>query len=43
MSDKQIKWLILIIPTLIIGFWEYIRHEFLYLIFLWSLEIGYHP
>jgi two-component system nitrate/nitrite sensor histidine kinase NarQ len=28
-SDKQIKWLILIIPTLVIGLWEYVRHEFL--------------
>lgn len=38
MSDKQIKWLILIIPTLIIGFWEYIRHEFL-LPYI-SMELG---
>jgi two-component system nitrate/nitrite sensor histidine kinase NarQ len=29
MSYKQIKWLILIIPTLTIGAWEYVRHEFL--------------
>ncbi|MNZ87659.1 Sensor histidine kinase LiaS [compost metagenome] len=29
MSYKQIKWLILIIPTLTIGIWEYVRHEFL--------------
>lgn len=29
MSFKQIKWLILIIPTIVVGAWEYIRHEFL--------------
>lgn len=29
MSYKQIKWLILTIPTLTIGIWEYTRHEFL--------------
>ena len=29
MSYKQMKWLILIIPTLTIGIWEYVRHEFL--------------
>ncbi|MDF2658015.1 MAG: integral rane sensor signal transduction histidine kinase [Paenibacillus sp.] len=29
MSYKQIKWLILIIPTLTIGLWEYVRHQFL--------------
>ncbi|KOP68008.1 histidine kinase [Bacillus sp. FJAT-18019] len=29
MSYKQMKWLILIIPTLTIGLWEYVRHEFL--------------
>lgn len=29
MSYKQIKWLILIIPTITIGLWEYVRHEFL--------------
>ncbi len=29
MSYRQIKWLILIIPTLTIGLWEYVRHEFL--------------
>lgn len=38
MSDKQIKWLILIIPTMIIGLWEYIRHEFL-LSYI-SMELG---
>ena len=29
MSDQKIKWLILLIPTLTIGLWEYIRHAFL--------------
>lgn len=38
MSDKQIKWLILIIPTLVIGLWEYVRHEFL-LAYI-SMELG---
>jgi len=35
---KQIKWLILIIPTLTIGIWEYVRHEFL-LPYI-SMELG---
>ncbi|MFC7440279.1 sensor histidine kinase [Laceyella putida] len=38
MSDKQIKWLILIIPTIVIGLWEYVRHEFL-LSYI-SMELG---
>ncbi len=38
MSYKQIKWLILIIPTLTIGIWEYVRHEFL-LPYI-SMELG---
>ncbi|WP_029192800.1 sensor histidine kinase [Paenibacillus harenae] len=38
MSYKQIKWLILIIPTLTIGLWEYIRHE--YLLAYISMELG---
>ncbi|MDN4592362.1 sensor histidine kinase [Polycladomyces subterraneus] len=38
MSYKQIKWLILIIPTVVIGLWEYIRHEFL-LPYI-SMELG---
>ncbi|WP_240968023.1 histidine kinase [Paenibacillus aquistagni] len=38
MTYKQIKWLILIIPTLTIGLWEYVRHEFL-LPFI-SMELG---
>ncbi|MGD6817016.1 sensor histidine kinase [Metabacillus sp. 84] len=29
MTYKQIKWLILILPTVTIGLWEYIRHAFL--------------
>ncbi|MBE6184506.1 sensor histidine kinase [Heyndrickxia ginsengihumi] len=29
MKYRQIKWLILIIPTIAIGLWEYIRHVFL--------------
>ncbi|MFD3257624.1 sensor histidine kinase [Paenibacillus lentus] len=38
MSYKQIKWLILIIPTITIGLWEYIRHE--YLLSYISMELG---
>jgi two-component system nitrate/nitrite sensor histidine kinase NarQ len=38
MSYKQIKWLILIIPTVTIGLWEYVRHEFL-LPYI-SMELG---
>lgn len=38
MSYKQIKWLILAIPTLTIGVWEYVRHQFL-LPYL-SMEVG---
>ena len=38
LTYKQIKWLILIIPTLTIGLWEYVRHEFL-LPFI-SMELG---
>jgi len=29
MTYKQIKWLILILPTITIGVWEYVRHQFL--------------
>lgn len=29
MSYKHIKWMILIIPTITVGVWEYIRHQFL--------------
>jgi len=28
-QDRRIKWLILLIPTLTIGLWEYVRHAFL--------------
>ncbi|MFC5402718.1 sensor histidine kinase [Cohnella soli] len=28
-KDRRLKWLILLIPTLTIGLWEYIRHTFL--------------
>lgn len=38
MSYRQIKWLILIIPTLTIGLWEYVRHQFL-LPYI-SMELG---
>jgi len=38
MSYKQIKWLILILPTITIGVWEYSRHAFL-LPYL-SMEVG---
>ncbi|MDO7906798.1 histidine kinase [Paenibacillus sp. JX-17] len=29
MSYKQLKWMILLIPTLTVGLWEYIRHQLL--------------
>lgn len=29
MTYKQIKWMILLLPTLITGLWEYVRHQFL--------------
>lgn len=29
MSYRQIKWMILILPTLVVGIWEYVRHSFL--------------
>ncbi|MFF2888604.1 sensor histidine kinase [Paenibacillus sp. NPDC057967] len=38
MTYKGIKWLILTIPTLTIGIWEYVRHEFL-LPYI-SMELG---
>lgn len=37
-NDRTIKWLILLIPTLTIGLWEYCRHAFL-LPYL-SMELG---
>ncbi|WP_409341666.1 sensor histidine kinase [Paenibacillus sp. MBLB4367] len=38
MSYKEIKWLILTIPTLTIGIWEYVRHDLL--MSLVSMEVG---
>ncbi|WP_152392692.1 sensor histidine kinase [Paenibacillus guangzhouensis] len=38
MTYKQIKWLILTIPTITIGLWEYVRHE--YLLPYISMELG---
>lgn len=38
LTYKQMKWLILTIPTLTIGTWEYVRHEFL-LPYI-SMELG---
>ncbi|SHE52393.1 two-component system, NarL family, nitrate/nitrite sensor histidine kinase NarQ [Seinonella peptonophila] len=38
MQDKMLKWLILIIPTVVIGIWEYVRHRFL-LPYI-SMELG---
>lgn len=38
MAYKRIKWLILFIPTLTIGLWEYVRHQFL-LPYI-SMELG---
>ncbi len=38
MTYKQIKWLILTIPTISVGLWEYIRHE--YLLPYISMELG---
>lgn len=29
MTYKQIKWMILFVPTLFVGLWEYVRHQFL--------------
>lgn len=29
MSYTQIKWLILFLPTVVVGIWEYVRHQFL--------------
>lgn len=38
MLYKRIKWLILIIPTVTIGVWEYVRHE--YLLSYISMDLG---
>jgi signal transduction histidine kinase len=37
-KDQRIKWFILLIPTLTIGLWEYVRHAFLLPYF--SMELG---
>jgi signal transduction histidine kinase len=37
-KDRRIKWLILLIPTVTIGLWEYVRHAFLLPYF--SMELG---
>jgi signal transduction histidine kinase len=37
-KDRRTKWLILLIPTLTIGLWEYVRHAFLLPYF--SMELG---
>lgn len=37
-KDRRIKWLILLIPTLTIGLWEYVRHAFLLPYF--TMELG---
>ncbi|RED63834.1 sensor histidine kinase [Cohnella lupini] len=37
-NHRSIKWLILLIPTLTIGLWEYVRHAFLLPYF--SMELG---
>lgn len=38
MSYKQLKWLILLIPTITVGLWEYVRHE--YLLPYISMDLG---
>lgn len=38
MSYKQLKWLILLIPTFTVGLWEYVRHE--YLLPYISMDLG---
>lgn len=38
MSYNQLKWLILLIPTITVGLWEYVRHE--YLLPYISMELG---
>ncbi|GAA0135417.1 hypothetical protein YSY43_22570 [Paenibacillus sp. YSY-4.3] len=38
MSYQQVKWLILAIPTITIGIWEFVRHE--YLLSVISMELG---
>lgn len=38
MTYKQLKWLILLIPTITVGLWEYVRHE--YLLPYISMDVG---
>src|SRR5699024_3030221 len=38
MTYNQLKWLILLIPTLTVGIWEYVRHE--YLLPYISMDLG---
>lgn len=38
MSYKQLKWIILLIPTITVGLWEYVRHE--YLLPYISMDLG---
>ena len=38
MTYKQLKWFILLIPTVTVGVWEYVRHE--YLLPYISMEVG---
>jgi len=38
MTYKQLKWLILLIPTVTVGLWEYVRHE--YLLPYISMDVG---
>lgn len=38
MTYQQLKWLILLIPTVTVGIWEYIRHE--YLLPYISMDLG---
>lgn len=38
MTYKQLKWLILLVPTVTVGLWEYVRHE--YLLPYISMDLG---
>lgn len=38
MTYKQLKWFILLIPTITVGLWEYVRHE--YLLSYISMDVG---
>lgn len=39
MKYRQIKWLILLLPTLTIALWEYVRHAFCSLTSQWTWEM----